>query len=79
MVGRDDPQRTQVVVAFCVLAAGHEPSPELASELQAFVKQQTAPYKYPREIHFTETLPKTVSGKIRRGELRERLRAQATS
>lgn len=79
VVGRDDPQRTQVVVAFCVLAAGHEPSPELASELQAFVKQQTAPYKYPREIHFTQTLPKTVSGKIRRGELRELLRAQATS
>ena len=77
VVGRDDRQRTQVVVAFCVLAAGHDPSPELAAELQEFVRRQTAPYKYPREIHFTDTLPKTVSGKIRRSELRERLRAQA--
>jgi acyl-coenzyme A synthetase/AMP-(fatty) acid ligase len=74
VVGRDDPQRTQVVVAICILAAGYDPSPELAVELQEFVKQQTAPYKYPREIHFVEALPKTVSGKIRRSELREWLR-----
>jgi acyl-coenzyme A synthetase/AMP-(fatty) acid ligase len=74
VVGRDDPQRTQIVVAICILAPGHSPSPELAAELQEFVKQQTAPYKYPREIHFVDALPKTVSGKIRRSELREWLR-----
>ena len=43
----------------------------LAEELKAFVKRQTAPYKYPREIHFVDELPKTVSGKIRRVELRQ--------
>jgi acetyl-CoA synthetase len=75
VVGRDDPERTQIVVAFCILAPGHSPGEELAAELQEFVRQRTAPYKYPREVHFVEALPKTVSGKIRRSELRERLRA----
>lgn len=74
VVGKDDPQRTQIVVAFCVLTAGHRGSDELAGELQEHAKALTAPYKYPREIHFVEELPKTVSGKIRRSELRERLR-----
>ncbi|MFL6137925.1 MAG: acyl-CoA synthetase [Frankiaceae bacterium] len=76
VVGRDDPQRTQVVVAFCVLAPGRSGSAELTSELQDHVKRVTAPYKYPREIHYVEELPKTVSGKIRRTELREQLRGQ---
>lgn len=75
VVGRDDPQRTQIVTAFCVLTSGHEPTDELARELQEHAKRLTAPYKYPREIHFVADLPKTVSGKIRRSELRERLRA----
>ncbi|MBS1862288.1 MAG: AMP-binding protein [Actinobacteria bacterium] len=70
VIGRDDPKRTQVVVGVCVLTGDAEPSPELARELQDFVKTTTAPYKYPREIHFVADLPKTVSGKIRRGELR---------
>jgi acetyl-CoA synthetase len=74
VVGKDDPQRTQIVTAFCVLSAEFEPSDELASELQDHAKRLTAPYKYPREIHFVTELPKTVSGKIRRSELRERLR-----
>jgi acetyl-CoA synthetase len=74
VVGRDDPERTQIVVAICILAPGHSASDALAAELQEFVKQQTAPYKYPREVHFVDTLPKTVSGKIRRSELREWLR-----
>jgi acyl-coenzyme A synthetase/AMP-(fatty) acid ligase len=76
VVGKDDPERTQVVIAFCILAPGHEGSPELARELQEFVKRSTAPYKYPREIHFVEGLPKTISGKIRRSELRAELRAE---
>ncbi len=74
VVGRDDPERTQIVTAFVILSPGHEPSGELARGLQDHVKRTTAPYKYPREIHFVDQLPKTVSGKIRRGELRERLR-----
>jgi acyl-coenzyme A synthetase/AMP-(fatty) acid ligase len=70
VVGREDPERTQIVVGICVLVAGHDASPELAREIQDSVKRSTAPYKYPREIHFVEELPKTVSGKIRRTELR---------
>lgn len=77
VVGKDDPARTQIVTAFVILAAGHEPSDSLVSELQEHARRLTAPYKYPREIHFVEELPKTVSGKIRRSELRERLRAAA--
>jgi acetyl-CoA synthetase len=75
VVGKDDPDRTQIVTAFCLLAPGHIPSPELADELKEFVKHRTAPYKYPREIHFVDELPKTISGKIRRSELRSRLGA----
>lgn len=75
VVWRDDPERTQIVCAFCIVASGYEASSELAAELRAHVKETTAPYKYPREIHFVTTLPKTVSGKIRRSELREQLRA----
>ena len=70
VVGRDDPERTQIVVAICVLANGYEGTPQLAREIQDFVKHNTAPYKYPREMHFVDELPKTVSGKIRRVELR---------
>jgi acetyl-CoA synthetase len=73
VVGRPDPDRTEIVVGICILAPGHEPSAELAREIQDFVKGQTAPYKYPREVHFVDELPKTVSGKIRRVELRGRL------
>lgn len=71
VVGRADEERTQVVVAVCILADGYEGSPELAKEIQDHVKASTAPYKYPREVHFVEELPKTVSGKIRRTEIRD--------
>jgi acyl-coenzyme A synthetase/AMP-(fatty) acid ligase len=74
VVGKDDPERTQIVCAFVILAAGHEGNAELAKELQDFAKRLTAPYKYPREIHFVDELPKTISGKIRRSELRDQLR-----
>ena len=70
VVGRPDELRGEIVKAFVVLAAGHDPSPALAAEIQDFVKALTAPYKYPREIEFRTSLPKTVSGKIRRVELR---------
>ena len=72
VVGKPDPKRTEIVKAFVVLAAGFEPGPELAEELQAHTRRATAPYKYPREIEFLDELPKTVSGKVRRTELRAR-------
>jgi acyl-coenzyme A synthetase/AMP-(fatty) acid ligase len=74
VVGKPDPDRTEIVTAFVILAPGGKPSDELARELQDHVKTVTAPYKYPREIHFVDELPKTISGKIRRTELRARLR-----
>jgi acetyl-CoA synthetase len=67
-----DPMRGQVVKATIVLTKGFEPSPALIHELQDHVKQITAPYKYPRIIEFVNELPKTISGKIRRGEIRQR-------
>ncbi|HEV8653772.1 MAG TPA: acyl--CoA ligase, partial [Actinomycetes bacterium] len=72
VVGKPDPERGQLVKAFVVLAPGRTGSGDLARELQEHCKQVTAPYKYPREIEFVEELPKTISGKIRRVELRER-------
>jgi len=70
VVASPDEMRGEVVKAFIILAPGYKPSPELARELQEYVKSVTAPYKYPREIEFVESLPKTISGKIRRVELR---------
>ncbi len=74
VVGSPDPIRGQVVKAFVILAQGHAASDALAVELQEHVKKVTAPYKYPREIEFVGELPKTISGKIRRVELRDRER-----
>jgi len=70
-----DVERGQVVKAFIVLAekyrhVGLEEEKKLIVELQNHVKATTAPYKYPRKIEFVTNLPKTVSGKIRRTELR---------
>lgn len=67
-----DEIRGQVVKATIVLAKGYTPSDELIKELQNHVKRTTAPYKYPRIIEFADELPKTISGKIRRVELREK-------
>jgi len=72
VVAKPDPERSSIVKAFVVLTVGHQPSDELVKELQDHVKKVTAPYKYPREIEFVSELPKTISGKIRRVELRER-------
>ena len=71
VVSSPDKTRGEVVKAFVILAPGFTASGELKQELQEHVKQVTAPYKYPRRIDFTDNLPKTVSGKIRRVELRE--------
>jgi acetyl-CoA synthetase len=72
VVGVPDEKLGQRIKAFVVLKPGYVPSPSLATELQEHVKRATAPYKYPREISFVTDLPKTVSGKIRRVELREK-------
>jgi acetyl-CoA synthetase len=66
-----DPDRGQVVKATVVLAKNYTPSDNLVKELQDHVKKVTAPYKYPRIIEFANELPKTISGKIRRVEIRE--------
>ncbi len=70
ITGVPHPIRGQVVKATIVLAKGYEPSEELKLEIQNHVKQVTAPYKYPRIIEFVDELPKTISGKIRRIEIR---------
>ena len=71
VVAKPDALRGSIVKAFVILAPGHEPSDALEKDIQDFVKSHTAPYKYPREIEFRESLPKTISGKIRRVELRQ--------
>lgn len=71
VTGVPDAKRGFKVKATIVLKNGYTPSEELVKELQEFVKTHTAPYKYPRVIEFVESLPKTISGKIRRTEIRE--------
>lgn len=66
-----DPVRGQIVKATIVLAEGYTPSDALVKELQNHVKRVTAPYKYPRVIEFVKELPKTISGKIRRVQIRK--------
>ena len=65
-----DPVRGQVVKAIIVLTKGTEKSDALKKEIQNYVKKHTAPYKYPRIVEFRDDLPKTISGKIRRVELK---------
>ena len=76
VVGKKDALRGEIVKAYVVLAEGFDPGEAMEKTLQDFVKATTAPYKYPREIAFVEDLPKTISGKIRRVELRERANAE---
>ncbi|XP_059548385.1 acyl-coenzyme A synthetase ACSM1, mitochondrial-like isoform X1 [Myotis daubentonii] len=74
VVSSPDPIRGQVVKAFIVLTPqflSHDPD-QLAKELQEHVKAVTAPYKYPRKVEFVPELPKTITGKIKRSELREK-------
>lgn len=71
VVGSPDDLRGTIVKAFIILAPGFTASDALIKEIQDHVKRETAPYKYPREIEFVAELPKTVSGKIRRVELRK--------
>jgi acyl-coenzyme A synthetase/AMP-(fatty) acid ligase len=70
VVASPDVDRGAIVKAFVRCKPGIAPGDDLAHELQEHVKRITAPYKYPREIEFVDDLPKTISGKIRRVELR---------
>jgi acetyl-CoA synthetase len=72
VTGVPDPIRGQIIKATIVLSKNYQPSDELKKEIQNFVKAQTAPYKYPRIVDFVTELPKTISGKIRRTEIREK-------
>jgi acetyl-CoA synthetase len=71
ITGVPDPDRGTIVKATVVLAKNFCASEELKAELQEHVKKTTAPYKYPRIVEFVKELPKTISGKIRRVEIRE--------
>jgi acetyl-CoA synthetase len=72
VVAAPDDERGSVVRAVVVLRDGFAPSDELAAELQQHVREQTAPYKYPRIVEFAAELPKTASGKVQRALLRGR-------
>src|SRR6202035_6140516 len=71
VVAAPDDERGSVVRAVIVLRDGYSASEDLSSELQAHVRKQTTPYKYPRIVEYAPELPKTTSGKVRRALLRE--------
>jgi len=71
VIGVPDEERGQIVKAYVVLEAGAQAGPELVKELQDFVKQRIAPYKYPRAIEFRDALPRTNTGKLQRFRLHE--------
>jgi acetyl-CoA synthetase len=70
-VASPDELRGNVVKAFIVPAAGYEPSDELADDIKTFVRERLSAYAYPRRVEFVQDLPKTLTGKIRRIELRQ--------
>ncbi|VVO35281.1 AMP-binding protein [Pseudomonas fluorescens] len=77
VVGKPDPERTELVKAFVVLSAQYRASPELAEELRQHVRKRLAAHSYPREIEFVSELPKTPSGKLQRFILRNQEIAKA--
>jgi 2-aminobenzoate-CoA ligase len=79
VVGAADAERGQVVMAFVVLRAPKQPSDELAVELQQWVKQNLAPYKYPRRVRFVDALPRTENAKLQRFVLRQWAQEHAAS
>ena len=77
VVGKPDPQRTEIVKAYVVLKEGFAPGEALAREIQAHVKDRLAAHEYPREVAFIDELPMTTTGKIIRRDLRARAAAEA--
>jgi 2-aminobenzoate-CoA ligase len=72
VIGAPDEERGQIVKAYVVLADGYEAVDDLTKNLQNYVKERIAPYKYPRAVEYVDELPKTETGKIQRAELRDR-------
>jgi len=75
VIGAPDPIRGEIVTAFIVPAKGYAPTPALAAEIQMFVKERLAAHEYPRMVRFIDEMPTTVTGKIRRVDLRRLERA----
>jgi acetyl-CoA synthetase len=76
VIGRPDPERTNIVKAFIVLQPGVEGTPTLVEALKLHVRDKLAPYEYPKEIEFIDSLPMTTTGKVQRRVLREREEAR---
>ena len=70
VVGKPDPQRTEIVKAFIVLRPGHDVTTELIADIQQMVRTRLAAHAYPREVEFIAALPKNPSGKVQRFVLR---------
>jgi acetyl-CoA synthetase len=79
VVGKPDPQRTEIVKAYVVLAEGYPASEKIRNDLQDHVRTHLAAYEYPREITFMDSLPMTVTGKIIRKDLRARAVAESSA
>ena len=76
VIGKPDPERTEIVKAYIVLRPEFNPSSELSADLQSHAKRLSAAHSYPREIAFLEALPMTVTGKVMRRELRKLAEAE---
>ncbi|HET7669086.1 MAG TPA: AMP-binding protein [Burkholderiales bacterium] len=76
VIGKPDETRGAIVKAFIVLQPGEKPSPALVEDIQSHVRGRLAPYEYPREIEFIDSLPMTTTGKVQRKELRKREEAR---
>jgi 2-aminobenzoate-CoA ligase len=74
VIGTPDDERGQIVQAFVVLRQGEQPGEAMVTQLQDFVKQTVAPYKYPRAVAFVDSLPRTQTGKLQRYKLRQAAR-----
>jgi acetyl-CoA synthetase len=79
VIGKPDELRGQIVKAFVVPAPGHEPTPELARDIQLSVRTRLSAHEYPREVEFIDELPMTTTGKVRRIDLRARAQAESTA
>ncbi|MCO6187456.1 acyl-CoA synthetase [Rhizobium sp. L1K21] len=79
VIGKPDAARTEIVVAFVVLKDGIQPSEDIKTDIQNHVRHRLAAHEFPREIHFTDELPVTTTGKIMRRVLRDRLTEEEQS